>query len=53
MELGQLDEAASHFSRSLELDPKAEIYSDLGFTMARPGKPEVALANYQKALELI
>jgi Flp pilus assembly protein TadD len=52
VELGRLDEAASHFKRSLELEPKAEIYSDLGFTMARLGKSEAAFADYQKALEL-
>jgi tetratricopeptide (TPR) repeat protein len=52
LELGQLDDAASHFTTSLEIDPKAEIYSDRGFTMARLGKPEQALADYQKALEL-
>jgi hypothetical protein len=39
VELGRLDEAAGHFEKSLELEPKAEIYSDLGFTMARLGKP--------------
>ena len=30
----------------------AEIYSALGFVMARLGKPEAALADYRKALEL-
>ena len=52
VELGQLEEAAGHFKRSLELEPKAEIYSDLGVTMARLGKPEEARADYQKALDL-
>jgi superkiller protein 3 len=52
VELGELDEAASHFEASLAIEPKAEIYSDLGFTMARLGKPQEALADYQKALEL-
>jgi tetratricopeptide (TPR) repeat protein len=52
VELGQLEEAARHFEASLALDPKAAIYSDLGFTMAQLGKPEEALADYQKALEL-
>jgi tetratricopeptide (TPR) repeat protein len=52
VELGRLDEAASHFKRSLQLEPKAEIYSDLGFVMAQQGKQEEALADYQKALEL-
>ncbi len=52
VELGRLGEAARHFERSLELQPKAEIYSDLGFTMARLGKADDARANYQKALGL-
>jgi tetratricopeptide (TPR) repeat protein len=52
VEIGQLEAAAGHFRASLELEPKAEIYSDLGFVMARLGKPEAALADYQKALEL-
>jgi tetratricopeptide (TPR) repeat protein len=52
VELGQLEEAARHFTTSLEIDPKAEIYSDRGFTMARLGRREQALADYQKALEL-
>ncbi|MFI5398454.1 MAG: tetratricopeptide repeat protein, partial [Candidatus Binatia bacterium] len=52
VELGQLDEAAGHFKTSLEFEPKAEIYSDLGFVMAQLGKPEAARADYQKALEL-
>jgi tetratricopeptide (TPR) repeat protein len=52
VELGRLEEAASHFKRSLELEPRAEIFSDLGFTMARLGKPEEARKYYQKAIEL-
>lgn len=52
VELGRLQEAANHFRASLDLEPKAEIYSDLGFTMARLGKPEEARAEYQKALQL-
>jgi tetratricopeptide (TPR) repeat protein len=52
VELGRLEEAAGHFEASLGIEPKAEIYSDLGFTMARLGKPEEAIADYQKALEL-
>lgn len=52
VELGRLDEAASHFRRSLDLEPRAEIYSDLGFTMARMGRTKEAHAAYRKALEL-
>jgi len=52
VELDRLEEAAGHFKTSLELEPKAEIYSDLGFIMARLGKAEAALADYRKALEL-
>ncbi len=45
VELGRLEEAASHFRTSLEIEPKAEIYSDLGFVMARLGHPEEARAR--------
>ncbi|MFN8542787.1 MAG: tetratricopeptide repeat protein [Candidatus Binatia bacterium] len=52
VELGQLEEAAGHFKASLGFEPKAEIYSDLGFIMAQLGNSEEALADYQKALDL-
>jgi tetratricopeptide (TPR) repeat protein len=52
VELGQLDEAVDHYEASLAIKPEAEIYSDLGFVMARLGKREAALADYHKALEL-
>jgi tetratricopeptide (TPR) repeat protein len=52
VELGELEEAAAHFQASLAIEPKAEIYSDVGFTLAQLGKSQDALANYQKALAL-
>ena len=52
VDLGRLDEAASHFETSLRLEPKAEIYSDLGFVRARQGRSDDALADYRKALAL-
>jgi Flp pilus assembly protein TadD len=52
VELGQLDRAATHFQASLDIEPKAEIYSDLGFTMAQLGRSDEALADYRKALAL-
>jgi superkiller protein 3 len=52
VELGRLEEAAAHFRTSIEIEPKAEIYSDLGFIMARLGHPDEARADYRKALEL-
>jgi pentatricopeptide repeat protein len=52
VDLGRFEEAASHFEASLRLEPKAEIYSDLGFVMAQLGNSEEALADYQKALAL-
>ncbi len=51
-ELGQVDKAALHFRKSLKLEPKAEIYSDLGFVLDRQGKYEEAVENYDKALAL-
>jgi Flp pilus assembly protein TadD len=52
VELGRLEEAAVRFKASLAIEPKAEIYSDLGFTLARLGHADEALADYRKALEL-
>ena len=52
VELGQLEAAAGHFEASLAVEPKAEIYSDLGFVKARLGNRDEALADYRKALEL-
>jgi tetratricopeptide (TPR) repeat protein len=52
VELGRLEEAAQHFQASLEIEPRAEIYSDLGFTMARMNRPKEAFEAYAKALQL-
>lgn len=52
VELRRLDEAATHFRTSVDLEPKAEIYSDLGFILAQLGKPDEARKNYQQALAL-
>jgi tetratricopeptide (TPR) repeat protein len=52
VELGRLEDAAQHFQTSLEIEPRAEIYSDLGFTMARMNRPKEAFAAYAKALQL-
>jgi tetratricopeptide (TPR) repeat protein len=52
VELGELDEAELHFRKSLELEPKAEIYSDLGFVLERQGQIEEAHESYRKALDL-
>jgi len=49
---GLLIAAASQYEASLRLQPKAEIYSDLGFIMARLGRSEDALADCRKALAL-
>ncbi len=52
VELGELEEAAGHFQASLAIEPKAEIYSDLGFIKGQLGNSQEALADYQKALDL-
>ena len=52
VELGRLEDAASHLRQSVALEPAAEIYSDLGFIVARLGKPDEATALYRKALEV-
>jgi len=52
LDLGRLDEAAQHFDASLVIEPRAEIYSDLGFTLARMGKTDEAFTAYREALAL-
>ena len=52
VERGDMPRAAEHYQRSAELDPKAEILSDLGFVLARMRRFAEARANYEKALEL-
>jgi superkiller protein 3 len=52
VELGELREAAQHFRASTEIEPKAEIFSDYGFTLARLGDAAGARAAYEQALTL-
>ncbi|HEY2774186.1 MAG TPA: tetratricopeptide repeat protein [Candidatus Binatia bacterium] len=52
VEQEQFDDAAANYRKSLELQPKAEIYSDLGFILYRLGKADEAQADYKKALAL-
>lgn len=52
VELGRLEEAATHFRASLAIEPRAEIYSDLGFTLMRLGRGSEAQAAYREALAL-
>lgn len=52
VELDDFEGAARHFQASLDIEPAAEIYSDLGFAKARLGRSEEALADYRKALAL-
>ena len=52
IELGELEQAESHFRKSIEAHPTAEIYSDLGFVVERQGKTDEAIGLYEKALAL-
>lgn len=52
VELGRLQDAVKHLRRSLELEPTAEISSDLGYIIGSLGIQGEAVALYHKALEL-
>jgi tetratricopeptide (TPR) repeat protein len=49
---GKLDEAISDLSRSVELQPSAREYFELGRTLAQAGHAPEALDAYQQALKI-
>jgi len=49
---GKLQEAIRDFVRSLELQPSAQAYFELGQTLARSGRNSEALAAYEFALKI-
>ncbi len=50
---GELDEAITHFKKSINLNPGfSESYTNLGFALERSGSPADALNNYKKSLSL-
>jgi tetratricopeptide (TPR) repeat protein len=49
---GKLDEAISDLSRSVELQPTAPAYFELGRTMAQAGNVPQALNAYEQALKI-
>ncbi|HUO16933.1 MAG TPA: tetratricopeptide repeat protein [Verrucomicrobiae bacterium] len=49
---GQLDAAIRDLSRSVELEPTARAYTELGRTLAQAGRSGDALAAYKEALKL-
>jgi Tfp pilus assembly protein PilF len=50
---GRLDEAASHFSEAVRLNPRsAESHNGLATVLQRQGKMDQAIVHYQEALRL-
>jgi tetratricopeptide (TPR) repeat protein len=49
---GELEDAATHLRRSIELKPTAEAYASLGNVLQLSGRHELALASYQEAIRL-
>jgi protein O-mannosyl-transferase len=49
---GKLDEAIGDLSRSLELQPSAQGYLELGRTLAQAGRVPAALDAYEQALKI-
>jgi len=50
--VGNTTEAVSDLSRSLELQPTAQAYFELGQTLAQSGRVPEALDSYRRALQL-
>jgi tetratricopeptide (TPR) repeat protein len=49
---GQYARAVLEYRASLEVEARAEIYSDLGFVLDRLGRRDEAIESYKKALDL-
>jgi tetratricopeptide (TPR) repeat protein len=49
---GRIDEAINDLSRSLEVQPTAQAYMELGRTAAQAGRTAAALDAYQEALKI-
>jgi tetratricopeptide (TPR) repeat protein len=50
IDLGELELAEAHYRESLEIQPQAAIYNDLGVVLERMGLQEDAVEAYRKAL---
>jgi len=49
---GKLDEAISDLSRSLQAQPTAQAYFELGRSLAQNGRVQEALTAYEQALKI-
>jgi len=53
LQTGRADEAAIHFQKALEVQPKyPEAHNNLGNVFFQKGRVDEAIAHYQKALEI-
>ncbi len=53
LQMGRVDEAATHFQKALELQPQyAEARNNLGNAFFQKERVDEAVANYQQALEI-
>ena len=52
LELGDLREAGKHFNRSLAIEPRCEIYADLGLLQDLMGREDHARESYEKGFAL-
>jgi len=52
VELGDLTGAGEHFTRSLAIEPRCEIYADFGLLQDLVGREDLARQSYEKAFAL-
>lgn len=52
LELGDLPGAGRHFTRSLAIEPRCEIYGDLGLLQDVLGREDLARESYEKGIAL-
>lgn len=52
LELGDLKGAGEHFTRSLAIEPRCEIYADFGLLQDLLGREDLARESYEKGIAL-
>ncbi len=53
LELGDLRQALGHLQTSVEIEPRCEVYADLGLLQDRLGREDLARESYETAFALV